>query len=104
VWCDSRKGVVGWEPDRYERRGRGELLSEGGKRNKREKANLYRYLVKYWKKGKTPNAFLPDYRNCGKGDKTQKDKKLGRPVKHDGSFGKIITKEDVGHFEAAIRK
>ncbi len=36
--------------------------------------------------------------------KPQKDKKLGRPVKHDGSFGKVITKEDVGHFEAAIRK
>ena len=103
-WWHILKPVLECEPDIYERRRRGELLSEVAKRNNRDKANLYRYLVKYWKKGKTPNAFLPDYRNCGKGDKTQKDKKLGRPVKHDGNFGKVITKEDVGYFESAIRK
>lgn len=103
-WWRILKPVLECEPDIYERRRRGELLSEAAKMSGTDKSNLYRYLVKYWKKGKTPNAFLPDYRNCGRGAKKQKDKKLGRPVKHEGSFGKILTDEDIDHFGTAIRK
>lgn len=102
-WC-ILKPVLECEPDVYERKRRAELLSEAAKKNNKYQTNLYRYLIKYWKKGKTPNAFLQDFRNCGKGAKTQKDKKLGRPVKHDGGFGKILTEEDIDHFEAAIKK
>lgn len=103
-WWRILKPILECEPDIYERRRRGELLSEAAKKSNKDKANLYRYLVKYWKKGKTPNAFLPDFRNCGRGAKTQNQKKLGRPVKHEGGFGKILTDEDIDHFETAIRK
>jgi len=103
-WWRILKPVLECEPDIYERKRRGELLSEAARKNNKDKANLYRYLVKYWKRGKTPNAFLPDFRNCGRGAKTQNDKKLGRPMKHEGGFGKILTDEDIDHFETAIRK
>ena len=103
-WWRILKPILECEPDIYERRRRGELLSEAAKKSNKDKANLYRYLVKYWKKGKTPNAFLPDFRNCGRGAKTQNQKKLGRPVKHEGGFGKILTGEDIDHFGTAIRK
>lgn len=103
-WWRILRPVLECEPDIYERRRRGELLSEVAKKSNKDKANLYRYLVKYWKKGKTPNAFLPDFRNCGRGTKIQNDKKLGRPLKHEGGFGKVLTDEDIEHFETAIRK
>jgi hypothetical protein len=103
-WWRILKPILECEPDIYERRRRGELLSEAAKKSNKDKANLYRYLVKYWKNGKTPNAFLPDFRNCGRGAKTQNQKKLGRPVKHEGGFGKILTDEDIDHFGTAIRK
>lgn len=103
-WWHILKPVLECEPDVYERRRRGELVSEAARRSCKDKADLYHYLVKYWKKGKTPNAFLQDFRNCGRGAKTQNDRKLGRPVKHEGGFGKILTDEDIKHFGAAIKK
>ncbi len=103
-WWRILKPVLESEPDIYERKRRGELLAEAAEKNGKSKTNLYRYIVKYWKRGKTPNAFLQDYRNCGKGKKTQANKKLGRPVVHEGGFGKILTEKDVKNFKSAIRK
>lgn len=94
-WWRILKPVLESEPDIYERKRRGELLAEAAEKNGKSKTNLYRYIIKYWKRGKTPNAFLQDYRNCGKGEKTQANKKLGRPVVHEGGFGKILTEKDV---------
>ena len=103
-WWRILKPVLESEPDIYERKRRGELLAEAAEKNGKSKTNLYRYIIKYWKRGKTPNAFLQDYRNCGKGEKTQANKKLGRPVVHEGGFGKILTEKDVKNFKSAIRK
>lgn len=103
-WWRILKPVLECEPDIYERKRRGELLAEAAEKNGKSKTNLYRYIIKYWKKGKTPNAFLQDYRKCGKGEKIQINKKLGRPVVYKGGFGKILTEEDVKNFKSAIRK
>ncbi|MBO6158794.1 MAG: DDE-type integrase/transposase/recombinase [Firmicutes bacterium] len=103
-WWKMLKPVLECEPDIYDRKKRGRMLSELSAQHNRDKANLYRYLQKYWKRGKTPNAFLQDYRNCGKGQRTRKGHKLGRPVVHEGGFGKILTDEDFRHFEAAVGK
>lgn len=103
-WWNLLKPILECEPDIYERQKRGKMLSELSEKYKRDKANLYRYLQKYWKRGKTPNAFLQDYRNCGRGSKTQKEHKLGRPAVHEGGFGKILTVDDYRHFECAINK
>ena len=68
------------EPDIYDRRLRGEMLRTPSERLGTSYNNLYRYLLRYWSRGKTPNAFLLDYRNCGKGRKTDAEgKKQGRP-------------------------
>lgn len=54
-----------------------EILDEG----KVSKPYLYKLIRRYWQRGQTPNALLPDYKNSGgKGKKrVAKDKKLGRP-------------------------
>ena len=70
-WWKMLKPVLECEPDIYDRKKRGRMLSELSAQHNRDKANLYRYLQKYWKRGKTPNAFLQDYRNCGKGLRTR---------------------------------
>lgn len=103
-WWRILKPVLESELDIYERKRRCELLSEAAEKNGKSKTNLYRYIIKYWKRGKTPNAFLQDYRNCGKGEKTQANKKLGRPVVHEGGFGKILTEKDVKNFKSVIGK
>ena len=103
-WWKMLKPVLECEPDIYDRKKRGRMLSELSAQHNRDKANLYRYLQKYWKRGKTPNAFLQDYRNCGKGQRTRKGHKLGRSVVHEVGFGKILTDEDFRHFEAAVGK
>lgn len=71
-WWKMLKPVLECEPDIYDRKKRGRMLSELSLQHNRDKSNLYRYLQKYWKRGKTPNAFLQDYRNCGKGPKPRK--------------------------------
>lgn len=103
-WWEMLKPVLECEPEVYDRKKRGRMLSELSAQYNKDKANFYRYLQKYWKRGKTPNAFLQDFRNCGRGPKAQKDHKLGRPTVHEGGFGKILTDEDYKHFEAAIGK
>ena len=103
-WWQMLKPVLECEPEVYERRERGRMLSELAEQYGRDKSNFYRYLQKYWKRGKTPNAFLQDYRNCGKGPKSQKNHKLGRPAIHEGGFGKILTDKDIKNFESAIKE
>ncbi|WP_270825738.1 hypothetical protein [Aeromonas sp. QDB68] len=45
------------------------------------KKNLYRLIRRYWQRGQTPNALLPDYKNSGAQGKKRVSKggKLGRP-------------------------
>ena len=47
------------------------------------KSTLYRYSRRYWQRGQTANALLPDYKNCGAPGKKkmQKGKPRGRLVK-----------------------
>lgn len=93
------------EPDIYDRRLRGEMLRTPSERLGTSYNNLYRYLLRYWSRGKTPNAFLLDYRNCGKGRKTDAEgKKQGRPPVHEGGFGKAIGKKDIQKFQKAVKK
>ena len=55
-WWRILKPVLESEPDIYERKRRGELLAEAAEKNGKSKTNLYRYIIKYWKRGKTPNV------------------------------------------------
>lgn len=71
---------------------------------KSTKQTLYRLLRRYWQRGQTPNALLPDYVNSGaKGKKRiAADKKLGRPRVFTPGVGSIIDEQVEKLFRAAI--
>ncbi|QIL19764.1 Mu transposase C-terminal domain-containing protein [Thermomonas sp. HDW16] len=59
------------------------------------KALIYGYLRRYWQRGMTANALLPDYDKCGGRGKIKKagDKKRGRPRKYGIQVGINVTSE-----------
>lgn len=105
VW-NQVKGTFTQEPDIFEKHKRAELLRVLSEQSGIQIPNLYKLIQRYWKKGKTPDAFLPDYKNCGRGRKEERKgyKKLGRPANSSSSFGKSLTEKDYDNFENAIRR
>lgn len=105
IWS-MLKGALEKEPDIYEAKPRAALLRMTAQENGMKANNLYPYLAKYWKCGKTPNAFLPNYSNCGKSRDYEKGgyKRLGRPAKSGHGFGKVLQEQDFHNFEKAVRK
>lgn len=67
---------------------------------------LYKLMRRYWQRGQTPNALLPDYKNSGaKGKKrTAKDKKLGRPRVYMEGTGALIDDRTEKLFRIVIDK
>ncbi|WP_167998815.1 Mu transposase C-terminal domain-containing protein [Desulfitobacterium metallireducens] len=80
--------IVEIEPDIYDERRRGKLIDEVCRKFGIHKKMVYRYLKRYWVRGKTKNALLPNYSNCGAPgkEKNLSSVKLGRPRK--------VTRED----------
>jgi hypothetical protein len=76
-------------PEIYGARRRGELVQEAARRHGVSHPTLYRYLRRYWQRGQTPNALLPDYANSGGRGKTRAAHgvKRGRPRKDGASAG-----------------
>ena len=105
--------LVEQEPDIYERRIRGSLVTNviAQSEEKIIKKTIYNYLRKYWQRGKTKNALLPDYSNSGGKGKIRKynqDVKRGRPRKYkkvaEIGEGVNITEADRKVFRIAIAK
>lgn len=107
--------IVAQEPSIYERRLRGSLVkksvekyNEGKQKEKLIEKTVYGYLRRFWQRGKTPNALIPDYANsAGKGQrKGAGTKKRGRPRKYkndpDIGEGKNVTEQDRRIFRIAI--
>jgi len=71
------------EPEIYQPNYRGRLIVEATVQYACKKDTIYKYLRRYWQGGKTINALLPFYENCGGQGKERgnTDKKLGRPRK-----------------------
>lgn len=104
LW-EALQSALTHEPDIYDRKRRKELLQEPAKKLGTPYNNLYRYLVRYWKNGKTPNAFLIDRRKSGKKAGINGcQKKQGRPAKHEGGFGKVLNSDDIKNFSKAVKK
>lgn len=94
-------GAVSQEPQIYQPDKRLAILRQiEGVANTRA-TNLYRYLGKYWRGGKTKNALLPGYSNCGGHRKKAYSSNPGRH-KTPGSNGKILTEQDFQNFAYAI--
>lgn len=80
---------------------RGPLIEQIVAEGRSTKQTLLRLIRRYWQRGQTANALIPDYRNSGaRGKKREaKNKKLGRPRKYTPGVGAKI---DV-HIEKLFR-
>lgn len=81
AWAIVSSLVVN-EPAIYQTRARGKLISAYCARHAISHPTVYRYLRRYWERGQTPDALLPDYRNSGGRGKTRvasANVKRGRP-------------------------
>lgn len=93
------------EPDVYDPSLRAGLLRKAEQNSGIKMQNLYRILGRYWKRGKVPDALIPDFRNRGRcwdpyGDSIKRN---GRPKK-EGAPGKKLTRDDLQYFFAATQK
>jgi hypothetical protein len=72
------------EPAIYYREHRGVLIRQAMETFNISKNMVYKYLRRYWQRGKSKTALIPDYDNSGgKGkEKAVGQKKRGRPRKH----------------------
>ena len=78
------------EPDIYDARRRGQLIALATQAHGVSHPTVYRYLRRYWQRGQTPNALLPDYGNSGGRGKVRAASagiKRGRPRKSGAGQG-----------------
>jgi hypothetical protein len=97
--------MVMCEPDIYRSEKRGILVQRVIEKTGITKPTLYKYLRRFWQRGKTPNALLPDYdKSGGKGkEKSTSEKKRGRPSTR-GVEGINVDEETKRIFRIAIEK
>lgn len=84
------EALVAHEPDIYEARLRGQLIAQATAAHGVSHPTIYRYLRRYWQRGQTPNALLPDYCNSGGRGKVRQASagvKRGRPRKNGADDG-----------------
>jgi putative transposase len=82
--------LVALEPGIYEARQRGQLIARATGVHGVSHPTIYRYLRRYWQRGQTPNALLPDYCNSGGKGKVRQASagvKRGRPRKNGADAG-----------------
>ena len=82
--------LVALEPGIYEARQRGQLIARATGTHGVSHPTIYRYLRRYWQRGQTPNALLPDYCNSGGKGKVRQASagvKRGRPRKNGADDG-----------------
>lgn len=105
IWKMMEKALLD-EPGIYDRRGRRDHLERIEKETGIKKENLYAYLARYWRGGKTPNAFIPEYKKRGARGRQRvgTEKRLGRPSHAESAFGKVLDENDFHNFEKAIKK
>ena len=101
IWA-MMQAAVEYEPEIYERKSRIAILRIVAEDNHSDPSNLYRLLDKYWRNGKTKNAFIPAFQKRG-GIRTDGAKKIGRKARGDGAAGKILTESDRANFASAVK-
>jgi hypothetical protein len=90
------KEAVKLEPDIYLKRKRGKIVQEIVNEYNVPAVSIYKYLKRYWQRGKTKVALLPDYFRSGAKGKERKsgDRKRGRPKKTPCPSGEGINIDD----------
>jgi hypothetical protein len=79
------------EPAIFDRNKRGELFEEAGKNHGAIPLTVYKYMRRYWQRGKTKNALIPDFQNSGGKGKERKAGEVKR-----GRKRKFHDVEDIG--------
>jgi len=104
IWVIIER-LVSQEPAIYDRNQRGKMIVDL-KSQGIEQKSVYRYLKRYWQRGKNKNAFLPDYQNSGgRGkDKTFLGKRIGRLPQYGGAASKNVDEATKHVFNKAIKK
>ena len=97
------KDIVNQEPKIYLSEYRGSLVEETKERTGRSKKEIYRLLKRYWFYGKTKNALLNNYFDCGVKVEPKIYTKKPGPKSKDGN-GWIVTEEDKKIFKKAVKK
>lgn len=104
AWDLIRDAVTN-EPDIYNPKKRRTILLGIEAATGTKVPNLYKYIGKYWRYGKVPDALIPDYSACGKRRDPYKEssKRPGRP-KVPGAAGKKLEAKDLRNFRKAFTK
>jgi len=99
------QSIVETEPEIYETSSRVEMLNRASKESGIDRSYLYKLLDRYWRSGKTKNAFIPRYFNSGaKGKERSSYKKRSQESTAGGVIGKTLNETDRRNFAAAIKK
>lgn len=102
------KNLVEKEPEIFKPAYRRKAMHQVAEKYNISESSVFRYLKKYWKRGKTINALLPDYAFCGgKGkEKSTGSFKIGRPRKHEDKTdqGINVTEDIKKIFRIAINR
>jgi len=96
--------IVGAEPDIYDRKLRSEIIRKAADAGGIAIPNIYKLLDRYWRGGKTKNALIPRYSNCGAKGIQRKSYNRKPTDGSAASIGKALTDTDRQNFENAIRK
>ena len=104
LW-DMMRYAVESEPEIYEKKSRASILKMIADEKGIKLNNLYKLLDKYWRSGKTKNAFLPQFsRRGGKGTIHNQVRKIGRRHISGAVIGKVLSDADRENFEQAVHK
>lgn len=97
--------LVQAQPDVFHERVRAELVADAVARSGVSRFTVYRMLRRFWQRGMTPNALLPDYAASGGPGKRKAagKKKRGRPPLH-GPKGLNVTEDIRATFLAAVQR
>lgn len=98
------KNLVLDEPTIYKEKERGQFIKQLVDDKVSTKMTIYKYLRRYWQKGKTVNSLLPEYNKSGGKNKSKNGViKNGRQRKNN-SVGVIVTDEIKEIFKKAVNK
>lgn len=100
-------GLTAHEPAIYQRYARGQLVTSFSEMHGVSYPSVYRYLRRYWERGQTINALLPDYSNSGAPGKTRRANagvKRGRPRKSGTHPGLNADPAIRGTFRTAVAR
>ena len=93
--------------DRFDPKARSELVESVVQKYKTNKVTIYKLLRRYWQRGQTPNALIPDYKNSGAPGENRSaagTKKTGRAREYGNGQGIKVTPDIERLFRLTIEK